>query len=79
MARASNSASRREFLHIGSLTGLGLSLGGLFRLQAARADAKAYEHFAGSAKSVIHIWPPSESPRPVSEPTCRNSRREAEP
>ncbi|MFM8413614.1 MAG: DUF1501 domain-containing protein [Planctomycetota bacterium] len=49
---------RREFLHVGSLTGLGLSLGGLFRLQAARADAKAFTHFEGTAKSVIHIWLP---------------------
>jgi len=49
---------RREFLHVGSLTGLGLSLGGLFRMQAARADAKAFAHFEGTAKSVIHIWLP---------------------
>jgi hypothetical protein len=49
---------RREFLHVGSLTGLGLSLGGFFRLRAARADAKAFTHFEGTAKSVIHIWLP---------------------
>jgi hypothetical protein len=58
MSRVLSPASRREFLHVGSLTGLGLSLGGLFRLQAARADTKVYEHFAGTAKSVIHIWLP---------------------
>jgi len=50
--------SRREFLHVGSLTGLGLSLGGFLRLQAARAEAKSYAHFEGTAKSVIHIWLP---------------------
>jgi hypothetical protein len=49
---------RREFLHVGSLTGLGLSLGGFFRLRAARADAKTFAHFEGTAKSVIHIWLP---------------------
>ncbi len=49
---------RREFLHVGSLTSLGLSLGGLFRMQSARADAKAFAHFEGTAKSVIHIWLP---------------------
>lgn len=49
---------RREFLHVGSLTGLGLSLGGFFRLRSARADAKAFTHFEGTAKSVIHIWLP---------------------
>ena len=52
------SGSRREFLHVGCLTGLGLSLGGLFRMQAARADAKAFTHFDGTAKSVIHVWLP---------------------
>lgn len=49
---------RREFLHVGSLTGLGLSLGGLFRMQAAQADAKSFAHFEGTAKSIIHIWLP---------------------
>jgi hypothetical protein len=55
--RASGLA-RREFLHVGSLTGLGLSLGGFFQMRAARADAKAFTHFDGTAKSVIHIWLP---------------------
>jgi hypothetical protein len=58
MSRPLGAPSRREFLHVGALTGLGLSLGGLFRLQAARADAKSFEHFTGTAKSVIHIWLP---------------------
>ena len=49
---------RRDFLHVGSLTGLGLSLGGLFRMQAARADAKVFPHFGATANSVIHIWLP---------------------
>ena len=58
MPHALGLPSRREFLHVGSLTGLGLSLGGLFRLQAARADLKSFDHFVGTAKSVIHIWLP---------------------
>ena len=49
---------RREFLQVGSLAGFGLSLGSLFRLQTARAEAKQFEHFEGTAKSVIHIWLP---------------------
>ena len=50
--------NRREFLHVGALTGLGLSLGGLFKAQSARADTKSLAHFDGTAKSVIHIWLP---------------------
>jgi hypothetical protein len=50
--------NRRDFLQVGCLGGLGLSLGSLFRHQAARADAKAFNHFTGSAQSVIHIWLP---------------------
>jgi hypothetical protein len=49
---------RREFLQVGALGGLGLSLGSFLRLQAARADAKSFHHFDGTAKSVIHIWLP---------------------
>jgi len=49
---------RREFLQVGAIGGLGLSLGGLMRMQAARADAKQFATFEGTAKSVIHIWLP---------------------
>ena len=48
--------SRREFLHVGAVGGLGLTLGGLFRLQtraAGSADAKA-----AAAQSVISIYLP---------------------
>jgi hypothetical protein len=51
-----NAAGRREFLQVGAVAGL--SLGSLFRMQAARADAKNYANFEGTAKSVIHIWLP---------------------
>jgi hypothetical protein len=51
-------SGRREFLQVGALGGLGLSLGSFLKLQAARADAKSFHHFEGTAKSVIHIWLP---------------------
>jgi hypothetical protein len=50
--------SRREFLQVGAISGLGLSLGGLFRAEAARADTKTFSTFAGTAQSLIHIWLP---------------------
>ncbi|MGA1617400.1 MAG: hypothetical protein ACO37F_02670 [Pirellulales bacterium] len=49
---------RREFLQVGSLAGLGLSLGSFLKAKSALADAKQFEHFEGTAKSVIHIWLP---------------------
>jgi uncharacterized protein (DUF1501 family) len=50
--------ARREFLNVGAIAGLGLSLGSVFRLRAARGDTKTFDHFDGPAKSVIHIWLP---------------------
>ena len=58
MNGASTNGSRREFLQVGAASGLGLTLGGLFRAEAARADAKAFKNFDGTAKSLIHIWLP---------------------
>ncbi len=58
MIGASGGRPRREFLQVGAVSGLGLTLGGLFRAEAARADAKSFQTFAGTAKSVIHIWLP---------------------
>ncbi|NBP80805.1 DUF1501 domain-containing protein, partial [bacterium] len=49
---------RREFLQVGSLAGLGLSLGTFLKAKSVLADAKQFEHFEGTAKSVIHIWLP---------------------
>ena len=51
-------AGRREFLQVGAVSGLGLSLGGLLRMQSARGDTKSFASFEGTAKSVIHIWLP---------------------
>ena len=58
MRGGSSGGSRREFLQVGAVSGLGLTLGGLFRAESARADAKSFQTFAGTAKSVIHIWLP---------------------
>jgi uncharacterized protein (DUF1501 family) len=48
---------RRDFLQIGVIGGLGLTLGELFHRQA-RADQKFYESKEGTAKSVIYIFLP---------------------
>ena len=58
VSRGPVTPGRREFLQVGCLGGLGLSLGSMFRMQAARADAKSFNHFTGTAQSVIHIWLP---------------------
>src|SRR5918999_3242868 len=45
---------RREFLRVGVLGGLGLTLGDFFRMQA-HGDQKSYVSKEGVAKSVIQI------------------------
>lgn len=50
-------ASRREFLYVGLLGGLGLTLPQLLRQQAL-ADIKEYETREGVAKGIIHIFLP---------------------
>jgi hypothetical protein len=49
--------SRREFLHVGLVGGLGLTLADFFRFKAHGAQ-KYYESREGKAKSVIHIYLP---------------------
>ncbi len=49
--------SRRDFLHVGFLGGLGLTLTDYLRMQAA-ADIKQFETKDGTAKSVIFIYLP---------------------
>src|SRR5262245_39751155 len=49
--------SRRGFLQVGIVGGLGLTLADFFRLQA-RGDTKFYESKEGPAKSIIHIFMP---------------------
>jgi uncharacterized protein (DUF1501 family) len=50
-------SSRREFLYVGLLGGLGLSLPGFLKNQASAAQ-KFYESKEGVAKGVIHIFLP---------------------
>ncbi|MEM9236565.1 MAG: DUF1501 domain-containing protein [Verrucomicrobiota bacterium] len=47
-----NLHSRRDILRVGSLAGVGLTLGGVFRAEAAQ---KVFESKEGTAKSVIQI------------------------
>jgi len=48
---------RRNFLTVGALGGLGLTLGDFLKLKA-RADLKNYEKIPATAESVIHIFLP---------------------
>jgi hypothetical protein len=50
--------SRRSFMHVGFLGGLGLSLADYLRIQEVRGDQKFYESKEGTAKSVIYIYLP---------------------
>jgi uncharacterized protein (DUF1501 family) len=52
--------SRRDFLYVGLVGGLGLSLGSYFGAtgRSARGEQKFYESKEGPAKSVIHIFLP---------------------
>ena len=56
-----NALSRRSFLTVGALGGLGLTLGDYFSLQSARAEQKSYDFIEAKAKSVIHIFLPGGS------------------
>jgi uncharacterized protein (DUF1501 family) len=49
--------SRREFVTVGAVGGLGLTLADWFRLEA-RAAQKNYDNIEAKAKSVIHIFLP---------------------
>jgi uncharacterized protein (DUF1501 family) len=52
--------SRREFLYVGLVGGLGLTLGNYLGLgvSPARGEIKTYESKEGKAKSIIHIFLP---------------------
>ncbi len=50
--------SRRSFLTVGAVTGVGLTLGDYFRMREARAEQKNYDFIEAKAKSVIHIFLP---------------------
>src|SRR4051812_39559135 len=53
-----NPLNRRDFLTVGAIGGLGLSLPTFFRLQQAKAGASSAPAKEGSAKSVIYIFLP---------------------
>ena len=42
--------SRRDFLTVGALAGVGLTMSDLFRMQAARAEQKNYDFIEAKAK-----------------------------
>lgn len=50
--------SRRGFLTVGAVGGLGLSLADFFQIKHARAEQKNYDFLEAKAKSVIHIFLP---------------------
>ncbi len=53
-----NPFSRRNFMTVGALSGLGLTLGDFFRMREAHADQKSYDFIPAKAESVIHIFLP---------------------
>jgi hypothetical protein len=53
-----NPLNRRNFLTVGAIGGLGLSLPTFFRLQQAQADGNIAPAKEGTAKSVIYIFLP---------------------
>src|SRR5687767_9093318 len=72
-----NRLGRRGFLHVGTCTALGLTLGDFFKMKA-RADQKNYASVEGKAKSIIHIFLPggmahqeSFDPKPLAPPEYR--------
>src|SRR5262245_25278624 len=50
--------SRRGFLTVGALTGVGITLADFFQLQHAQAEQKYYDFIPAKASSVIHIFLP---------------------
>jgi len=53
-----NSLSRRNFLTVGAVGGLGLNLATFLQLREARAEQKHYDFIPAKADSVIHIFLP---------------------
>jgi len=58
MASRSEKMQRRQFLTVGALGGLGLTLADYFQIREAQAAQKDYGHIEAKAKSVIHIFLP---------------------
>jgi hypothetical protein len=53
-----NPLSRRGFLTVGAVGGLGLTLSDVLRMRSARAAQKHYDFVEAKAESVIHIFLP---------------------
>lgn len=53
-----NPLSRRGFLTVGAVGGLGLSLPALLQVRQAKADLKKYDFIEANADSVIHVFLP---------------------
>ncbi len=53
-----NRLSRRNFLTVGAVGGLGLNLAGFLQLRQAQAEQKHYDFVEAKADSVIHIFLP---------------------
>jgi hypothetical protein len=53
-----NRLSRRSFLTVGAVGGLGLTLTDLLSVQQARAEKKHYDFIEAKADSVIHVFLP---------------------
>ena len=74
--------SRRGFLTVGALSGLGLTLGDFFQMRAAMAEKKHYDFIEAKAQSIIHIFLPggmahqeSFDPKPYSPIEYRGEMR----
>ena len=72
------SQSRRDFLQVGAIAGLGITLPQLLKLQASTVSMPAVETFKPIATSVIHIYLPggmaqheSWDPKPFAAPEYR--------
>jgi hypothetical protein len=72
------SQSRRDFLQVGAVAGLGLTLPDLFRLQAGGIEMPSVESYKPVATSIIHIYLPggmaqheSWDPKPFASPDYR--------
>jgi len=53
-----NLLSRRDFLTVGAVGGLGLTLANFLELRQAQADQKHYDFIEAKADSVIHVFLP---------------------
>ncbi|QDU98126.1 DUF1501 domain-containing protein [Lignipirellula cremea] len=58
MKCSGNSLSRRNFLTVGAVGGLGLTLADFLQMREARAEQKHYDFIEPKAQSIIHIYLP---------------------